>query len=525
MSVPDILIPKPLERAVDVTVETNILEPVSHQYDVRTGGVTRFVLPAKGVLDAPNCTINFELVNGDALTAGTDQNTIYPIWAGGLGCFKKITCRVGGQILSQINEAGMYATMKTGFNSVDYKANVLDVRHSSSNQSLTKVLNDNPNGDPGFVNAVTARGYSQMSNPTLDQQNIYGCQAEGVQANVLHVPQTNKLIRDFANRGRGPEVAIRLADLFPYFESNMLPLLGMAQVELEIHWNSSVTDATTLANITNNIVAPANPVAAGGSDAYSATFAKPPVLSMDYLHYPDQERQQIMDSIANGLTMNFREVVFTQGINAAGTGTVTSNHLLGMAGKEVQNIYVVKRPDLNTTPDQQINSQIYNRNNLTCQFKSQQSKDESYNCFINNQKIYNRDVNNASLQYNYLTQCENKWHCAPLEYDCMNYDADLNMVLNNSSPLGVPNLAVDTNGISGRFLPGSKHVLGIPLMKYSSLGNAPGNGERIGSAPIEFVYSNTKTGGENDMSTNLLFFIEYRRSMVITPLGVTVSDQ
>ena len=100
MSVPDILIPQPLERAIDVNVETNILEPVSHQYDVRTGGVTRFVLPAKGVLDAPNCTINFELVNGDALTAGTDQNTIYPIWAGGLGCFQKITCRVGGQILS-----------------------------------------------------------------------------------------------------------------------------------------------------------------------------------------------------------------------------------------------------------------------------------------------------------------------------------------------------------------------------------------------------------------------------------------
>lgn len=525
MSVPDILIPKPLERAVDVNVETNILEPVSHQFDVRTGGTSRFVLPAKGVLDAPNCTINFELVNGDVNTAGTDQNTMYPVWAGGLGCFKKIVCRVGGQILSQVDEAGLYATIKTGFNSVDYRSNVLDVRHSSSNQALARTLNDNPDGDAGFVNAVTARGYSQMSNPTLDQYNIYGCQAEGVQGNVLHVPQTNKLIRSFANRGQGPEISIRLADLFPYFGSNMLPLLAMAQTEIEITWNASVLDATTLANITQNIVAPANPIAAGGTDGYSATFAKPPVLSMDYLHYPDQERQSIMESVANGLTMQFREVVHTKGINPAGTGTITSSHLLGMAGKEVQNILVVKRPDLNTTPDQQINNQVYNRNVLTCQFKSQQSKDESYNCFINNQKIYNRDISNASLQYNQLTQCDGKWHCLPLEYDTMNYDADLNMVMANSSPLGVPDLAVDTNGITGRFLPGSKHVIGIPLMKYASLGNSPGNGERIGSAPIEFTYSNTKTLGENDMSTELLFFIEYRRSMVITPLGVNVSDQ
>ena len=78
MSVPDILVPKTLERAVDVTVETNILEPVSHQYSSEVGGVTRYVLPAKGVLDAPNCTINFEIVNGNELVDGTDDKIMFP---------------------------------------------------------------------------------------------------------------------------------------------------------------------------------------------------------------------------------------------------------------------------------------------------------------------------------------------------------------------------------------------------------------------------------------------------------------
>ena len=36
-TVPDILQPKPLERAVNVNVETNILEPVVHQYEPVNG--------------------------------------------------------------------------------------------------------------------------------------------------------------------------------------------------------------------------------------------------------------------------------------------------------------------------------------------------------------------------------------------------------------------------------------------------------------------------------------------------------
>ena len=40
-----------LTRAMNASIETNILAPVSHNYSSATGGVTRFVLPAKGVLD------------------------------------------------------------------------------------------------------------------------------------------------------------------------------------------------------------------------------------------------------------------------------------------------------------------------------------------------------------------------------------------------------------------------------------------------------------------------------------------
>ena len=536
-NIPDILMPKPLQRAVDVNVETNLLDPVSHQYNSITGGTTRFVLPARGVLDSPNATINFEIVNGDQNANGTNGTTMFPNWSGGLGCFRRVTARCGGNIISQVDQAGLYATIKTGFSSQAFRANVLDVHHSSSNQVHVRTINNQPidGGDAigGFVDPTTVRGFSQISNPTIDQDNFYGAQVEANNAgNVVHVPQTNKLLRDFNTAGQGPMVAVKLANLFPIFQEFQMPLFQMAQIEITIEWNPSVAAATTYANVADNIVIPSTLTGLGaGAAGFNASFGAPPFMSLDYLHYNDQEKQAIVDKInSTGMAMNFREVVHVTGVNPAagavapGVAT-TSSHLMGMAGKEVQNIYVVKIPNVATTPNQLINGQIYNRNLITNQFKSQAGRSETYNVFVNNNKIYNRDVANKALAYQYLSQTEGPWNCLPLEYDNMNYDVDLNMVLCNSSVAGAPNLAVDTNGISGRFLSGTKDVIGIPFLKQPALRSARGNGERIGSAPIQFDYTTTKITGQNDMATNLHFFIEYRKALVITPFGVSTTDQ
>jgi len=62
------------------------------------------------------------------------------------------------------------------------------------------------------------------------------------------------------------------------------------------------------------------------------------------------------------------------------------------------------------------------------------------------------------------------------------------------------------------------------------MGVMPGNGTRIGSAPIQFDYSCLKHGdnaaptNRGRAEVNLDFFIEYRRSMIIKALGVAVSD-
>jgi hypothetical protein len=113
----------------------------------------------------------------------------------------------------------------------------------------------------------------------------------------------------------------------------------------------------------------------------------------------------------------------------------------------------------------------------------------------------------------------------------MNFNADILNLLNNSPDNGTPDNTNAAAGVSQRILGSSMNVIGLNLDKYNEMGNAIGNGERIGSAPIEFRYSCSKTrdagtpANENSAAVNLTFFIEHRRSLVIDKMGVNVSDQ
>ena len=71
--------------------------------------------------------------------------------------------------------------------------------------------------------------------------------------------------------------------------------------------------------------------------------------------------------------------------------------------------------------------------------------------------------------------------------------------------------------------------IGLNLDKYNEMGNAVGNGTMISTAPIEFRYTCNKiesavAGDRRKAAINLTFFIEHRRSLIITKLGVKVSD-
>ena len=94
----------------------------------------------------------------------------------------------------------------------------------------------------------------------------------------------------------------------------------------------------------------------------------------------------------------------------------------------------------------------------------------------------------------------------------------------------------DPNGNSGatrRYMGGQSNVIGLSLDKYRELGSTPGNGTRIGSAPIEYNFSRVAVqasagagaaAASSTADVNLTFYICYRRSLIIRQLGVDKSD-
>ena len=216
----------------------------------------------------------------------------------------------------------------------------------------------------------------------------------------------------------------------------------MAQVELEIVWAKCGDPNVTAANITDSAVIerPIQNTAVARTRQGLVTMTANPTLICDYIHYDDAEKQKIFNAInsGGGMRLNFTEVVVTNGVNPASTATpggaadtfqvVESNHIIGMAMKEVKKIYVWKEYDLSspagiTEIDGNFNQVYTHRSIIDNRFKSQQIPGETYNFIINNQRIYNRSIDNVATQHNYLSQCNDEhWNCLEPYFDTANYN-------------------------------------------------------------------------------------------------------
>ncbi len=552
IGVPDILtIGQPLDRVVDVEIETNLLDPVSHNF-TSAGGRTTWVFPAKGVLDNRNAAVVFELNGG-----GANFEYAYPFSVGGLACIERCTLRCGGNIISQVDGSNLYSMVKSKFKySADEQVGILDVRHKSSSEVKNRIA------PATLATGSGDQSFHQLYNPTCDQPNSFGKGYNALAANG-HLPQQNKCLVTTANAGTGPEVVIRLRDIFEFFDQpNRLPLFAMAQVELEIEWASGGTAGVTGNDINDSVV-----IQAGQSGEPDAGIPSTPALRnvagvigmngtptlmLDYILYDEPERAQIQAVINSpqGMNLSFIETIRTKGVSpqasaatiAAAAGTtevINSNHILGMAGKEVHSMCVLKSYDVKSGQGLTERASVTNGVNthlnvLLNQFKSQQMIGEKYNFIINNNRLYDKDVDNAAVQYNYLTQVGGNYNTVGAYYNTMNYNADKCKELLDASWNGKAAVATDgvgggVNGRTKRYLAGSNHVIGLSLEKMRGIGPVPGNGQRISTAPIEFNYSRVavkQNGAADDLcgAVDLTFYINYRKSLTIQANGVSVND-
>ena len=535
VAAPDVLMNQPLSRQMDVDIESTILEPVSHNYNTANGGTTTFILPAKGVLRARDALIRFQLTSLE-----NNGGVGYNFATGGAGCINTITAKCGGSIISQNTRAAHYMNIKQNFMEHEKRVGILDARHCSSHDVELNVANAK------IATGSANLSFQQLYNPDCDQVNGLGKSYNGNNATNAHVLQISKCLSQTPLQS--PEIIVRLGDLFEIFDENDLPTMGMAQIEIVIQWNACGDPNIAAGGRTDNVVIDSTMQdIPGGALNTAPTIANQgtvimdtPTMLLDYIHYPQEEQQKIVDSINSpgGLRINFSEVLYTRGINPTATvaGQVTSNHILGMAMKEVKKIYVAKNydqfsPTGVTELNVDFNGVKTHRNILTNQFKSQQIPGESYNFFINNNRVYDKDVSNPAIAHDYLSQCKENFRIPNVYYDTTNYNANKTRILLDAAyNAGVAVAQTNNLGRSKMYLSGSCNYIGLNLDKYNSLGSATGNGTRIGSSPIQFDYSrlaiaaNAGFNGQHFAQVDLDFYIVYRRSLVIRPLGVDTSD-
>lgn len=538
VNAPDILMNQPLTRQVDVTLETKILEPVSHNYASATGGRTTFVLPASGVLDAPNAVLRF------ALTSAEGANIVAPNFATGLaGCVDRVTLRCGGNIMSQTTRAAHYMNIKQNYLPHAVKEGVYDARHLSSHSLMNRV------GNAKIATSSASLAFQQLYNPEADQVNEWSRTYVPNGAAPVHRVQRSKCIQNVA--ASTPEAVIRLGDLFEFLNENKLPLLAMAQVEIEIEWlacgDANVAAVNQLNSPLIDAIIPAAANNAAPAVAQLGTVVmNTPTLLLDYIHYDEVEREKIFNAVNSpgGMRLNFTEVLHTRGINPASAveGQVSSNHILGMAMKEVKKLYVQKNYSQVGNGAGEINNDFNgiktHRNELFKQYKSQQIPSESYNLLVNNERLYDKDVENPMVAQDYLSQCGKNWTQPNIAYDTGNYNVSKNRIMLDSSftngalVTDFPSAANQASiGASKRYLCGSQNFIGVNFDKYNMLGSAVGNGTRLGSSPLEFNYNRLAVAaagagavGAHLGPVELDFYVCYRRSMIIRALGVDVSD-
>jgi hypothetical protein len=539
VNAPDILRNQPLSRQVDVNLETNILDPVSHSYVSASGGRTIFQLPPKGVLDAPNAALVFSMT-----CPAADNLTCFNYPCGGLAMVERITARCGGQIMSQVERAGHYANIKQNFSAQNVQENIVDYRHLSSNGVDLRIA-------PAklAISSITEE-FQQLYNFECDQATSYGRSYNG-NGNNVHQTQLSKCLSNAD--AQTPEVVIKLADVFEIFAENKLPLMAMAQVEIEIEWASAGDAAVAAAAVIespviDSLIPDAAVNAAAAKIQQGILTMNTPSMILDYIHYDDIERQKIYDAVnsGGGMRLDFSEVVVTRGINpasntAVGAGAdtyerVDSNHIIGMAQKEVSKIYIQKQFDVRsatgaTEIDADFNQVKTHRNILCNEYKSTQIPGEAYNFFINNQRVYDKDISNPAVAHDYLSQIGGIWTCPKSYFNTNNYNANgMKELMDCSWATGARNQDIN-QGKTHRYLAGANNYIGLSLDKYRELGTVPGNGTRIGSAPIEFNYSRVAIGNNavgaaasQRAEVDLIFYICFRRSLVIRQLGVDISD-
>ena len=323
-------------------VESVIQDPDSFSTITGSSATARFTLPEKGQVLAPNGRLLFK-ATWSAFNAGTDRMLSLPRFGGALSMVReaRLFC---GSLIERNTLAGHKINIENSALPYDAQNEVLDILLGANH------------------------GYTYASDGTLQLTD--------------DIPNGSSGSRTLtADENASVEFSIPLDSLFSCLKDVMIPTFLKNPIVIEVDFD------LTFANGADDVV-----ISSGaGAAATGNVLVKRPRLDLDYLVLDEETVNAFRSRVTmgQGLAYNFRQNHLIQKVlPAAADSEAQENDLeLGLAGTRVMKLYVEK--------------QLSYDNVLLKGMRSEGLLSENLQVFINNQNLFDRNVDRLSDMYVY----------------------------------------------------------------------------------------------------------------------------
>lgn len=422
-----------------------------------------FVIPKLGtVLDYNSSFVWSVSWDGyDATKLTNNQRVVLKNFSGALNTLRRARMYVGGRLLFTNPDPAQVIHIDKLSGNPDHHAEMSDIKLG---------------GQHGYVlkeGTAPQTGVIKMA-PDVSTEN----------------PEWNRATRAIgsysvtATNNAAWEATVLLSDLFPSLKGGLQIPVALLKEEVRVE----IDFETNFEEVALNIKA---------TDALANTdiSIKNPLMLLDYLTYDPVVEAGVREAMANGISIPYREI---NQIKKVIPGYTTANKqtdvFLGFQGKLLMKIYFSVRS--NNTIDG--NDSAQNRGNGRC--RSEQGKNQKWNCLINDIFVFDQPVDTASMKYNYLSMCKQfPIYTYPNSFD---YNKRWNQAVSAEDfnmgevTFGGTNndVAVLTAAQCRDMMANTQSFWGIDLSKYEDGGFIPSNaGYRVGASPI--ILQLTSDGG------------------------------
>lgn len=483
-SLPEILSVKPMSTVENMTIKTEVLDPINISQSECT-----FQLSRNGILDGGSFV---------SLAVTCAAGGFLPLDAGIYSLVKSAHLLIGGKEIASCTDCGHYESMVSKFTTPEHRAFVDSVKSGRTGARYNEV--------------------DEASGRIMPTDLVYTNFSADATATAVVAPQ----LKPGTTAASTPVFSVPLSSLIPMMKSRPLPLFAIQEnVFIRLVFRQQSAAAGDVGNIC------CFPAGHAGSTAVSVATSEVKFYS-DHLYYEDATMEDLSRQVysENGLSYLYEDQILTvaqiPAVANPGADQVSEQSVerdIAVAGRTVRSLLVQER----------FTNATANRGHdiLGKYHASTLDTDDEYNFRINEIRVYDRDVSRPSQKFTELSQVFN----VPLQVPSQLYsmDVDSNKQETDKKPdqntvyigqIEGHQLPDETNAGRDSDIRGTSHMIGLDLTTGGL--NVLGNGRQVGSKPI-IIQKKLKRTNNREGAREMRIYASVERLMTLRAGKVIVS--